>query len=68
MVNGNYQRLSVARSDMSMNCALDYLLLSAKHVATTCLQHTVIALQAEKLFSKLLTIFHISNTGTSGRL
>ena len=52
MVNGNCQRLSVARGDMSKNCALNYLQSSAKHVATTCLQHYVIALQAEKLFSK----------------
>jgi hypothetical protein len=48
MVNGNCQRLSVARGDMSMNCALDYLQSSAKYVATTPEQHTAVALQAEK--------------------
>ena len=48
MASGYYQSHSAAFGDMSMNCALYYLLLSAKHVATTCLQHPVVALQAEK--------------------
>ena len=47
MVNGNDQRHSVAIRDMSMICALDYLQSSANHVATTCLQHSFLALQAE---------------------
>ena len=50
MVNGNYQRYTVVLGYMSMNCALDYLQCSAKHAATTCLQHSVVALQAENNF------------------
>jgi hypothetical protein len=47
MVSGNCQRHSVALGDIAMNCALDYLQSSAKYFATTCQQHTAVALQAE---------------------
>jgi hypothetical protein len=38
----------------SMMCSLDYLQIPAKQVTTTCQQHSVVALQAEISFSKLI--------------
>jgi hypothetical protein len=34
--------------NISMNCALDYLQSSTKHVALTFQEHSAVALQAEK--------------------
>jgi len=48
LVRNNYQRHCVALGDISMNCALDNLQSSAKHVALTFQEHSAVALQAEK--------------------
>jgi len=47
-IRSNYQRPSVALYRNSIRCAIDCLQSPAKYVATTCQEHTAVALQAEK--------------------